>query len=355
MKTVGHISKNFLELTQTFVYQQIIRNTKYRHVVFAEKIMNEEIYPVPSLVKVKDGKTLSETIKRNNIDVLHAHFGPNALYALEAKKNLKLPMVTFFHGWDVRKFPNTRLKEYTELFRLGEAFAVPSMAIKNELILLGCPESKIAVCYLGIDMHRFSFTPRTLDSLPIRLISVGRLVNKKGHKVLIEALSFVEKEIPNFHLTIIGEGKLYNELQSLITQKNLSEKVSLVGSLPPAEIAKELRQAHIFCLASHRSEDGDMEGLPISILEAQATGLPIVSTRHSGIPEAVIEGRSALLAEENNPHDLAKQLLSLMSQPNNWAEFGAVGRTWVNTNFHADNQADRLNEVYRRLIGSEQA
>lgn len=355
MKTIGHISKDFLELTQTFIYQQIMRNDQYRHAVFAQTIMNEKLYPVEKLVTVASQQDLTEALKEQNIDLLHAHFGPNGLYALEAKKELGIPMVTFFHGWDVRKYPNKRskYKQYEELFHDGEAFAVPSNAIKRELIGLGCPEHKIFVCYLGVDVRRFAFTTRTLGSGPIRLVSVGRLVDKKGHHQLIEALSYVEEKIPDFHLSIIGDGEQYQHLRELIRQYGLTSKVSLLGALAPDEVLDELRRAHLFCLASLRCEDGNMEGLPISILEAQATGLPVVSTRHSGIPEAVVEGKSALLAEENNPRSLADTLVALMSQPGRWGEFGTAGREWVVQNFNADTQMDALIALYDSLLRSE--
>ncbi|MEH7383774.1 glycosyltransferase, partial [Bacillus sp. JJ1533] len=107
---------------------------------------------------------------------------------------------------------------------------------------------------------------------------------------------------------------------------------------------------HIFCLASVTGQDGNMEGLPVSILEAQAMGLPVVSTRHSGIPEGVDEGRSALLAEEGNPSDLAQKIMEMMSEPERWPHFGLAGREWVGKYFDGDKQAEELKNIYDRLL-----
>ena len=340
-------------MTETFVYKQIIGNKHYRHVVFTREVKNKEIFPIDSLVLIKDSKELEESLKEHKIDLLHAHFGPSALLALESKSKLNIPMLTFFHGFDVKMYPMTRSKfsEYRDLFLKGEAFAVPSNALKKELIALGCPEDKITVCYLGIDIQRIPFRQRKLDSHPIRILSIGRLVEKKGHDNLIEALSLVEKKIPHFQLHIIGGGDKYEELQQIIHKFRLEQKVFLLGAIPHHKTLEMLQQAHLFCLASRHTSDGDMEGLPVSLLEAQAAGIPIISTKHSGIPEGVLDGRSGYLAEENNPKDLADKLMTLMNHTENWPKFGKVGRQWIEKQFHDDNERQQLMNIYRKMGG----
>lgn len=352
MKTIGHISKIFLKTTETFVYHQIVRNTAYRNLVFASKCENSRIFPIKNIIKFKGRSDLLDALRNCPVDLLHAHFAPNALTALRAKKELNIPMLTFVHGYDAKKFPTAkpdRLKEYKELFREGELFAVPSRAIKRELVAMGCPKKKVVVCHLGINLERFQFKPRRLKGDAIRLISVGRLVEKKGHSILIQALSLINKKMPNFHLTIIGSGKLEERLKEQIKELGLSKKITMLGGIPPSEVLRYLDRSHIFCLASVTAKDGDMEGLPVSILEAQAMGLPVVSTRHSGIPEGVNDGKSALLATEGDIRDFARKLYAMMSTPENWAEFGARGRRWVEKYFDAKKQAYELSKIYDRL------
>ncbi|MEW9669184.1 glycosyltransferase [Ammoniphilus sp. 3BR4] len=353
MKTIGHISKTFLKISQTFVYRQILDNSWYRHAIFAKKRLNKKVFPIDGLVLYKEKTDLIHILKENQVDLIHAHFAPNAINVLEAKMLLKIPMLTFIHGYDATKVPRLKAKNrrnYKLLFENGDLFAVPSEAILKELLFLGCPANKLVVCRLGIDLKLFPFQPRTLDGDVIRLISVGRLVEKKGHHHLIEALSYIRDSVPPFHLTIIGDGKLKNYLINLTLRHGLQDRVSFLGSVRPPAVLSELQKAHIFCLASITGRKGDMEGLPVSILEAQATGLPVISTRHSGIPEAVLDGRSGFLAEEGNIKELAQKLLDLMNQPKRWTEFGSEGRIRVTEHFDAKKSAEELKGLYDRLI-----
>ncbi|MEH7381663.1 glycosyltransferase, partial [Bacillus sp. JJ1533] len=265
MKTIGHITKEFLHLSETFVLRQIVQNQWFRNVVFTSKRKNEHLFPALDLIEIHNKADLAKALEQSRVDLIHAHFGPSALYALSAKKKLGIPMLTFIHGYDARQYPNRtpkKMKQYIELFEVGELFAVPSEAIKQQLIALGCPTEKVIVCHLGVDLS-FRFRPRTLDNGEIRLISVGRLVEKKGHNHLIQALSIVQKQIPNFHLTIIGEGAEREELTALIARLGLEEKVSLLGGQSHSKVLNELDRSHIFCLASVTGQDGNMEGLPV--------------------------------------------------------------------------------------------
>ena len=357
-KTIGHIMTNYLPLTETFVYQQIVRNSYFNNVAFTPKVSNKEIFPIEHLVKVKGNTDLADELSTYQVDILHAHFGPSALFALQAKEKLGIPMLTFVHGYDARKYPymKNKVKDYQKLFDSGELFLVPSNAIKQELVSLGCPETKVRVAHLGIDIDQFQFQPRTLKDKngPIEIVSVGRLIEKKGHHILIEALSKVKKKMSNFRLTIVGDGPDRQALEKQIKSLGLDGHIQLAGDQQHAEVRNILNQAHIFCLASVTGKDGNMEGLPVSILEAQAVGLPVVSTRHSGIPEGVIEGKSAILADEDNPTDLANKLLEMMSQPEKWPEIGSEGRNWVVHNFNAVKQAEELRDFYIKLLGEDQ-
>lgn len=353
MKTIGHVLSTYIHISETFIHQQIMRNCWFHNVVFAKNIINEEIFPVKHLIPFDEPMDLLNLFSQYQVKLIHAHFGPSALRALPAKRQLKIPLLTFIHGFDAKRYPNENsqnLARYQALFEHGDVFAVPSEPLKKELINLGCPSHKVTVCHLGVDVDRLSFRPRIWNSDPIRLISVGRLVPKKGHHNLIEALSMVEKKMPKFELAIIGEGKERKNLEHLIQHYGLTNKIRLMGSRTHQEVIDELNRSHIFCLASVTDPEGDMEGLPISILEAQALGLPVVSTQHSGIPEGVIEGKSALLAKEADPVDLADKLLELMGIPDQWTVFGRAGREWVEQHFHAEKQAEELKKIYEKLM-----
>lgn len=357
-KTIGHIMTEYLPLTETFVYQQIVRNSDFNNVAFTPKVSNKEIFPIEHLVEVKKNTDLANELSNYRVDMLHAHFGPSALFALQAKEELGIPMLTFVHGYDARKYPymNNKVGDYRKLFTSGELFLVPSNAIKQELLSLGCPETKVRVAHLGIDIDQFQYQSRKLKDKNglIEIVSVGRLIEKKGHHILIEALSKVKKKMSNFRLTIVGDGPDRPALVEQINRLGLDRHIQLAGNQQHAEVRNILNQAHIFCLASAAGKDGNMEGLPVSILEAQAVGLPVVSTRHSGIPEGVIEGGSALLAAENDPVDLAIKLIEMMSQPEKWSKIGLKGRKWVVQHFNAAKQAEELRDIYLELLRGDQ-
>ncbi|WP_243291373.1 glycosyltransferase [Bacillus sp. FJAT-47783] len=356
VKKIGHVTRKYLPLTETFVHQQIIRNKWFQNIVFTKKMINEDRFPVDHLIKVDNEKELQTALEGNRIELIHAHFGPSALYTLQAKQSLGIPMLTFIHGYDAKKYPLSKrenLRKYHDLFNKCEAFAVPSKAIKKELLSLGCPNEKITVHHLGIDVDQFTFRPRKLDGKTIRLISVGRLIEKKGHHHLIEALSIVKNNVPNFHLTIIGEGSMRHTLEKLIDKFHLQNEITLLGQQFHHRVLEKLNDSHIFCLPSVTEKNGNMEGLPVSILEAQAMGLPIISTKHSGIPEGVVDGKSGLLSKEGDIDELAKNLITLMNDTGVWEEFGFTGRKWVEKHFHADKQALELKTLYDRILEGE--
>jgi colanic acid/amylovoran biosynthesis glycosyltransferase len=281
-------------------------------------------------------------------DAIVAHFGHVGLEALRLREAgaLKGRLITFFHAYDMSVVLAERgERAYDRLFRLGELFLPVSRFWQQRLRELGCPPERTAVHRMGIDCARFSFSPRVpgIDGA-IRLVSVARLVEKKGIAYALRALARVVCRHPAIEYTIIGDGPLRRELEALTGELQLSRHVRFAGWMGPDEIANALSRMHLFLAPSVTAIDSDVEGVPVALLEAMASGLPVLSTTHTGIPELVEDGTSGFLAPERNVDALAGHLCRLIETPASWPAMGRSGRARVEQEFDIEKLNDRLVE-----------
>lgn len=228
--------------------------------------------------------------------------------ALRPAPNLKL--ITFFHGADVsiHSFLEHYRQAYQTLFAHGNLMLPISQFWANRLVQMGCPAQKIQVQHMGIEVDTFSFSPqyrgRALPN-PVQLISVCRFVEKKGLPILIDCMKLLG---PQYHLTVIGDGPLWANIEQQIQHLGLEQSVTLCGPLTSDEVAIRLGKADAFILPSVTASNGDMEGIPVALMEAMAKGLLVFSTRHSGIPELVEDGVNGYLVAENDAAQLAERI-----------------------------------------------
>ena len=235
--------------------------------------------------------------------LIHAHFGTDGLLALPLARALGVPLITSLRGYDVTRSDGALLRSgrlswmryalgRKRLQRGGAVFLAVSDALRERAIARGYPEARTLTHYNGVDLDRFrpDATPRE----PGLILHVGRLVEKKGTKVLIDALS----EIAGARLVIIGDGPLRGALER--RARKLGERVRFLGALGIFEVAQCMRRASVLAVPSMTAADGDSEGLPNVVVEAAASGLPVVGTRHSGIPEALDDGATGFLVPEGD-------------------------------------------------------
>jgi colanic acid/amylovoran biosynthesis glycosyltransferase len=286
-------------------------------------------------------------------DVVQCHFGPAGIFAqmLRDVDALRGPLVTMFHGYDVGPYVREHGPYvYKHLFARGDLFICPSEFVRQRLIAAGCPAEKVRKFKLGTDLKRFSFKERTVDSSgAIRLVTVARLTEKKGLEYSIRAVAKLSQRFAKLEYNIIGEGDLRPQLTRLIEALGVGSTVHLLGSKPQREMDALLDQSHVFVLASVESRNGDMEGLPAVLLEAQAMGLPVVCTRHSGLPEGILEGKSGFLVRERDVDALAERLADVISRPEAWPEMGRQGRAFVEKEYDLNQRNDAVVELYRQL------
>ncbi|MCI3734839.1 colanic acid biosynthesis glycosyltransferase WcaL [Escherichia coli] len=245
-------------------------------------------------------------------DVVIAHFGPAGVTAAKLRELgvIRGKIATIFHGIDIssREVLNHYTPEYQQLFRRGDLMLPISDLWAGRLQKMGCPREKIAVSRMGVDMTRFSPRPVKAPATPLEIISVARLTEKKGLHVAIEACRQLKEQGVAFRYRILGIGPWERRLRTLIEQYQLEDVVEMPGFKPSHEVKAMLDDADVFLLPSVTGADGDMEGIPVALMEAMAVGIPVVSTLHSGIPELVEADKSGWLVPENDARALAQRL-----------------------------------------------
>jgi len=286
-------------------------------------------------------------------DIIHCHFGPNGIIGAYLKEiGISGKLITTFHGYDMSTFiVNNGNNVYEKLFLNGNLFLPISDYWKRKLIRLGCDEKKIIVHRMGIDLKKFKFSERIKQpGEPIKILTIGRLVEKKGHEYAIRAIAKVVKKYRNIEYLIAGDGPLRNKLEGLVQELGIEKHVKFLGAIEQNEVLKLYQQAHIFVLPSITASNGDQEGIPVVLMEAQATGLPVISTYHTGIPEVIVEGKSGFLVPEKDVDALAERLEYLIEHPEIWPEMGRYGRKFVEEKYDIKKLNQKLVEIYQKLI-----
>lgn len=396
MGKVAHILNKYLFLTGSWIYGQIKNLKKYKALVFCIDVENLSLFPYraifcPTLLGWKKGALFilkkilvcinyAERVfsmpffiemediiqsaweemlkneffniaKREGVSLLHAHFGDQGKRALPLKKALSIPMIVSFYGYDVSRLPRRSYwrKHYKRLFDEAELFLAEGGFMAQCLKNLGCKERKIIVHHLGIDLEDWIYKER-VEEESIKILQTARFVEKKGIIHAIKAFSKVCIKHKRATFYIIGDGPQRNLIEKTIKECNLADKVILLGSLPYHLYREWMYKAHIFLHPSCTASDGDTEGgAPVCLIEAQACGMPVLSTYHADIPEVVIDNESGFLAKERDVNDLAEKLDYLLSMPSLWKKMGEKGREHVQKNYNIKVQAEKLEEIYEKI------
>lgn len=291
-------------------------------------------------------------------DLVHAHFGTDAARVWPAASALLLPLVVTLHGYDItidervwRAHPGAHERAYPDRLRALAAapavhFVAVSEAMRQKAIARGIPSDKVTVSYIGVDVARFRPSGLPLAARRRAVLFVGRLVEKKGVAYLIDAFARVQAAIPDAELIILGDGPLRAELDARAARQAVH--ASFLGGKDSAGVAHQLAEARVFCLPSVVAASGDGEGLGIALLEAQAAGVPVVTSAQGGRDEAIRHGQTGFAFRERDVATLAHHLTQLLSDDALCARLGAAARTFVCTHFDLARCTDRLEDVYER-------
>lgn len=289
-------------------------------------------------------------------DVIHCHFGQVGLNALALRDSglLRGPIVTAFHGHDVTMYPRIHGQRiYDPLFKRTEMILPASDDIGRRLIEVGCPSAKVRTVHMGIDVATFaaSRAPRAIGQ-PLALLSVARLVEKKGLRFAIDAVSRLRQSGAEVRYTIVGSGPLRAALAAQIEALDLSDCVFLVGSQTQEAVIEALRASDVFLAPSVTTAAGDHEACVVSIMEAMAARLPVIASRHGGIPELVEDGLTGFLIDEGDVGALAGHLQALVDHPECYAILGDQALRKVSEAFSLDRELDAVVEVYKSVAKS---
>lgn len=382
---VFHFVRDFSALSETFIYDYVTeleRQGVDNHVVTLNR-KNKESRPFPKVHEVDypnrwhplrlwhrfrlrnerrpswvsfwpqvrtQIKNVAATVRP---DVIHAHFGPAGVMTVPVAESLGVPSVTTLYGYDASQLPKKPFwrEAYDGLWTQVDAVTVLSEDMEATAETFGCPTGKLNVVHLSRDLDQFPF--QRPDQQVRSVLFVGRLVPKKAPLEAVQAIDQANEKGDDLSLDLVGGGPLREKVEQYVHENNLSDHVTVHGRLPNDEVGERMQTADAFLLPSKTAPDGDREGTPAVLIEAQAAGLPCVTTRHAGIPEMVPEENHDLLAPEGDVQALANSLVRLSSlSVDQLAERAQRGRRKVEQEFSVEAEAEVLRGVYRKIATS---
>lgn len=289
-------------------------------------------------------------------DIIHCHFGPNGVIGVLLRQ-LGVPgkIITSFHGYDVGEIPRRYGRDvYGRLFAEGDLFTANTRFTLGCMTGLGCPADKSVILPMSIDLGRYAFSERTAPPEgTLNLVSVARLVEKKGLRYAIEAVSMLRAQIPGIRYRIIGEGPMRSELEALVRKLDLQDAVELPGAKTQDEIRAVFAGSHLCLMPSVTDTNGDQEGQGVVLQEAQASGLPVIATRHNGFPEGMDENRSGFLVPEHDAGALAERIEYLARNTDLWPAMSREGRAFVEEKYDLKKLAFRLERIYEAALAND--
>lgn len=294
-------------------------------------------------------QVLIKLLARRPADLMHVYFGHTGVHLLPFIQEWQQPCVVSFHGMDIQARPEQEGydAQMQELLQTVPLVLARSESLMARLEVLGCPREKLRLNRTGIPLDDFPFLERPLpDDGAWHFVQACRLIAKKGLRTSLRAFAKFHAQHPRARFTIAGEGPMKDEVQRLAGELGIAEAVALRGFLSQRELAALYAKGHIFVHPSEMTSDQNQEGVPNSMLEAMASGLPVLATRHGGIPEAVAHGRSGLLVEEKDAAALFAAMERLTENRGMWRAFGEAAERAVREEFSHERAIERLEEFY---------
>jgi glycosyltransferase involved in cell wall biosynthesis len=359
----------YLSWSQPFIHHLVMGLDPYvRNIVACNRTENLDRFPVKEVIRFPDRYLFEPRLavlaaahvkSRFAPDVIHAHFGWSGLRMLLLKQFLRIPMVVTFGGRDIGA--QMRLPYFDRLYQVllsaCEEIVCVSKDLRGKVIDAGVPESRVRVIYRGTNVEEFHWVDRSSydPARPLRILMVGRLVEKKGHRFAFEALRELRRRGLDAYLVVVGEGEDYPGIRRMRSRLGLRRCVEFVGSTNHAGVRRYMADADILLHCSITPESGDIEGIPNVVVEAEAMGLPVVATRHGGIVEAVLDGSTGLLVGERDVHALVEALACLIQDRSRRLDMGKAARAFVERDFNLESQVREHLAIYGEMKAQERA
>jgi len=323
---------------------------------FLRRFWFRQLRDAPWQISDAELRTLQGVLRQTDARLLHIYFGQIAVHLLPLIRAWERPSIVSFHGADVLVDMNKpAYREATrQMLNAVNLVLVRSESLRRAVIDLGCDEGKVQIQRAGIPLDEFPFRERSFGAgvaTEWRFVQAGRLIEKKGLPITLRAFAVFLRQHPNATLKIAGEGPLLGQLQDLARDLNIDGRVSFTGFVSQKQLRELYYASHIFLHPSQTGRDGNQEGIPNSMLEAMASGLPVFATQHGGIPEVIENGVSGVLVPERDHEKLAAALLDAAKGPEFLSRIARNGAEIVRKNFDLRAQAQRLEDIYLKIIG----
>ncbi|MDE2029983.1 MAG: glycosyltransferase [Alphaproteobacteria bacterium] len=380
MKKLLVVKSDILPLSETFIKEQILSCMRWKPRLIGRALCANGLAldnidtalappPRPRLINKILWKVAKKSLpdpdilrflEREQASLVHVHFGMDLVGWWPELRRLGLPVVTTLHGYDinthrahweetgdawVRRYPRRLL----DIARHPSAhFIAVGEAVRERAIAFGIPSEKLAVKYIGIDTSRFA--PRADQPIAQRkkkILCVGRMVENKGGCYLIEAFARVRHEIPDAELTMIGAGELLESCKELAARLNVP--VRFTGGTPHDQIIEELHDSRVFCLPSITIASGASEGMPIVVMEAQACGIPVVTSARGGATEGIIDGVTGFAFAERDVDALAAHLVRFLTDDDLAEHMSKAAREHAVAKFDLVACTARLEDYYDEI------
>ena len=374
MKTVLHLERRFCDPNETFIANQINSIQEFKCIVGT--IVHTHALPCTKEIIVPSDKSFLshftkyltyrsaskfyDELSRYQVDLIHTHYLVDAIFFQKLTSRFSVPKICSGYGYDTSSFPTRYFgiakHFYPPVFREYRKFLAMSEDMKHDLLSLGCPEIKIQLHYFGIDVSRFLNTTRSYDR-PGRkciILSVGTFEEKKAQHLVIRALAMLQGKYQNdnYEYHLVGSGEYEKVIRAEALRSGILDKIVFHGYVPyyDQRFPALYNSADIFILPSMTLKNNDKEGIPGVIVEAMASGLPVVSTFHAGIPSIVRNNREGLLVQERDIEGLAEALHRLMIQPELRKSLGTNARQKAIEELDLNIGTKRLENIYDDIL-----
>jgi colanic acid/amylovoran biosynthesis glycosyltransferase len=347
----------------------------FDHWVITRRRVNADIFPFTQLIELRkspwrllnrawhrtagrrvpldrfETDQMLEFCRKRSISLVHVYLGTEALRILSFLRQFQGARVVSFHGMDLSD--DLAADAYAPLWNSAERFLCRSQSLREQLLARGCPANRIRLNYTGVPVPEFIAAPHLPDwrnGQPVRVLQACRFIEKKGLDVTLHAIRLLKNAGFPVCLTLAGEGPVESSLRALARELGIDDRVSFAGFLTEEQLTKEYGRHDAFVHPSRTTAKGDREGIPNALLEAMAHGLPVISTRHSGIPEAVTDRHDGLLIDEADAALMAKAMRDLIENPELHERLSSNARETVSNRFSLTANAAALEATYNEAL-----
>lgn len=372
--------QRYLNKSMTFVYWQLLSAMQDFDpiVITSNKIDNRNIFPFDKIFSKKitllgrlyrlykkltgkfavispmQKKYFYNVLKKNNVALIHAHFGPSAIEILPVAERLGIPLIVTFHGYDASSLlkNKTYIKNLKGLLAYSYVITV-SKYIYAKLLKLNANPGRMQILHCSIDLNRFRYVQRIPAFIKMNkneeivFLQISNFVEKKGHIFTIQAFGKFFKTYGKSKLILGGDGPLLKNIKALCENLKITDKVEFYGTVKPDDVFSLMRNSDIFVHHSVTTKSGDEEGIPTVIMEAMATGLPVVSTYHSGIPELIDNNVNGFLVKEGDIDEYSEAILKAIKSDENVAN---AARLKIEQEFENKTIGLKLSHLYKKAI-----